>query len=113
MVLSVCLLPILSKWGKQRSTFAYNRRFLGATALGILAFKDFTTITNIGSELKNPKRNVGRAIMISIALCMVIYALVGFAAPATFPYQKLLKHKIIRWPLRLGPRLVKRRLPLL
>tara|TARA_Y100000815_G_scaffold242081_1_gene238769 strand:- start:4 stop:159 length:156 start_codon:yes stop_codon:yes gene_type:complete len=51
--------------------------------------------------------------MISIALCMVIYALVGFAAPATFPYQKLLKHKIIRWPLRLGPRLVKRRLPLL
>ncbi|MFT7859293.1 MAG: APC family permease [Sulfurimonas sp.] len=53
--------------------------FLGATALGILAFKGFTTITNSGSELKDPHRNVGRAIMISIVLCVIIYTLVGFA----------------------------------
>jgi len=53
--------------------------FLGATALGILAFKGFTTITNSGSEVENPKRNVGRAIVISIAACVVIYTLVGFA----------------------------------
>lgn len=46
--------------------------FLGATALGILAFKGFTTIANSGSELKDPHRNVGRAIIISIALCVVI-----------------------------------------
>tara|TARA_R110001583_G_scaffold15007_3_gene62281 strand:- start:4 stop:1356 length:1353 start_codon:yes stop_codon:yes gene_type:complete len=53
--------------------------FLGATALGILAFKGFTTITNSGSEVKDPHRNVGRAIVISIAFCVVIYTLVGFA----------------------------------
>lgn len=53
--------------------------FLGATALGILAFKGFTTITNSGSELVDPHRNVGRAITISIAFCVVIYTLVGFA----------------------------------
>ena len=53
--------------------------FLGATALGILAFKGFTTITNSGSELQDPHRNVGRAITISIAFCVVIYTLVGFA----------------------------------
>ena len=53
--------------------------FVGATALGILAFKGFTTITNSGSELKDPHRNVGRAITISIAFCVVIYTLVGFA----------------------------------
>jgi amino acid transporter len=53
--------------------------FLGATALGILAFKGFTTITNSGSEVKDPHRNVGRAIVISIAACVVIYTLVGFA----------------------------------
>ncbi|HAN68523.1 MAG TPA: amino acid permease [Halieaceae bacterium] len=53
--------------------------FLGATALGILAFKGFTTITNSGSEVENPKHNVGRAIVISIAACVVIYTLVGFA----------------------------------
>jgi amino acid transporter len=53
--------------------------FIGATALGILAFKGFITITNSGSELKDPRRNLGKAILISIALCVVIYALVGFA----------------------------------
>jgi len=53
--------------------------FLGATALGILAFKGFTTIANSGSEVKDPHRNVGRAIVISIAACVVIYTLVGFA----------------------------------
>jgi amino acid transporter len=51
--------------------------FIGATALGILAFKGFTTITNSGSELKDPHKNVGRAIIISIALCVVIYAQFG------------------------------------
>ena len=35
--------------------------FFGATALGILAFKGFTTITNSGSEVKDPHRDVGRA----------------------------------------------------
>ncbi len=65
--------------------FAYSEesdsvsRFLGATALGILAFKGFTTITNSGSEVKDPHRNIGRAIIISIAACVVIYTLVGLA----------------------------------
>ncbi len=53
--------------------------FLGATALGILAFKGFTTITNSGSEIKDPHHNVSRAIIISIVVCVVIYGLVGFA----------------------------------
>ncbi|MEA2117552.1 APC family permease [Halovibrio sp. HP20-50] len=65
--------------------------FLGATALGILAFKGFTTITNSGSELTNPKRNVGRAIMISIALCVVIYALVGFAVSSNLSLPEIIE----------------------
>jgi amino acid transporter len=64
--------------------------FLGATALGILAFKGFTTITNSGSELKDPHRNVGRAIIISIALCVVIYALVGFAVASNLSLQEII-----------------------
>ena len=63
--------------------------FLGATALGILAFKGFTTIANSGSELKDPHRNVGRAIIISIALCVVIYALVGFAVASNLSLQEI------------------------
>jgi amino acid transporter len=65
--------------------------FVGATALGILAFKGFTTITNSGSELKNPHQNIGRAIIISIALCVVIYALVGFAVSSNLSLQEIIK----------------------
>lgn len=65
--------------------------FLGATALGILAFKGFTTITNSGSELKDPRRNLGKAIMISIGLCVVIYALVGFAVSSNLSLGEIIK----------------------
>jgi len=65
--------------------------FLGATALGILAFKGFTTITNSGSELKDPKRNLGKAITISIALCVVIYALVGFAVASNLSLPEIIE----------------------
>lgn len=65
--------------------------FLGATALGILAFKGFTTITNSGSELTDPHRNVGRAIAISILLCVVIYALVGFAVATNLSLDEIIQ----------------------
>jgi amino acid transporter len=65
--------------------------FIGATALGILAFKGFTTITNSGSELKDPHRNVGRAIIISIAICVVIYTLVGFAVSSNLSLQEIIE----------------------
>ena len=64
--------------------------FLGATALGILAFKGFTTIANSGSELKDPHRNLGKAITISIALCVVIYALVGFAVSSNLSLEEII-----------------------
>ena len=64
--------------------------FFGATALGILAFKGFTTITNSGSEVKDPKRNVGRAIIISIAACVVIYTLVGFSVAANLSLAEII-----------------------
>lgn len=65
--------------------------FLGATALGILAFKGFTTITNSGSEVKDPRRNVGRAIVISIAGCVVIYTLVGFAVAGNLSLAEIIE----------------------
>lgn len=64
--------------------------FLGATALGILAFKGFTTITNSGSELKDPRRNLSKAIIISISLCVVIYALVGFAVSSNLSLEEII-----------------------
>ena len=63
--------------------------FLAATALAILAYKGFTTITNSGGEVVDPKRNVGRAIMISLAICLVVYLLVSLAVAASLSIEEI------------------------
>ena len=67
--------------------------FLAAMALAILAYKGFTTITNSGSEIVDPHRNVGRAIIISIVLCVVIYFLVAIAVAANLTLPEIIAAK--------------------
>ncbi len=47
--------------------------FLAAVALSVLAYKGFTTITNSGGEIVEPRRNTSRAIIISISVCAVLF----------------------------------------
>jgi amino acid transporter len=65
--------------------------FLAAVALGILAYKGFTTITNSGSELVDPQRNVGRAIVISIGICVGIYFLVALAVAGNLTLSEIIQ----------------------
>lgn len=67
--------------------------FLAGVALAILAYKGFTTITNSGDEVENPKRNVGRAIMISLAICALVYILVCFAVGSTLSIEDIVAAK--------------------
>lgn len=67
--------------------------FLASVALAILAFKGFTTITNSGAEITDPHRNVGRAIIISIAVCVVVYLLVAFAVGSSLPLDRIVTAK--------------------
>lgn len=67
--------------------------FVAATALGILAYKGFTTITNSGGELVNAKKNVGRAIMISIGVCVLLYLLVAFAVQGNLELGEIIAAK--------------------
>lgn len=67
--------------------------FIASTALAILAFKGFTTITNSGAEITDPNRNVGRAIMISIALCVVVYLLVAFGVGSSLTIDEIIAAK--------------------
>lgn len=64
--------------------------FVASVALAILAFKGFTTITNSGAEITDPHRNVGRAIMISIALCVVVYLLVAFGVGSSLTIDEII-----------------------
>ncbi len=63
--------------------------FVAAVALGILAYKGFTTITNSGSELHDPEKNIGRAIVISLAICVVVYLLVSWAVGSTLTIEQI------------------------
>ncbi len=67
--------------------------FLAGVALAILAYKGFTTITNSGDEVKDPNRNVGRAIMISLAICTAVYVLVCFAVGSTLSVPEIISAK--------------------
>lgn len=67
--------------------------FLAGVALAILAFKGFTTITNSGSEIIDPHRNVGRAILISIGICVVVYFLVAMAVSGNLSLAEIIQAK--------------------
>lgn len=75
------------------SSSASGTGFIASIALSILAFKGFTTITNSGAEIVNPHRNVGRAILSSIAICVVIYLLVAFAVGASLSLDQIVAAK--------------------
>ncbi len=59
----------------------------------ILAYKGFTTITNSGGEIKDPHKNVGRAIIISISLCVILYLLVALAVGGNLSIEEIVKAK--------------------
>ncbi len=67
--------------------------FIASVALSILAFKGFTTITNSGAEIVDPHRNISRTIVISIAICLVVYLLVAFAVGASLSLDEIVAAK--------------------
>jgi len=67
--------------------------FLAGVALAILAYKGFTTITNSGDEIQNPKKNVGRSIMASLAICVVVYMAVAFAVGSSLTIEQIVQAK--------------------
>ena len=65
--------------------------FLAGTTLCILAYKGFTTITNQGGDIAEPKKNVGRSIVISIALCAVLYLLLTISVAGSLSVDEIVK----------------------
>ncbi|MFD2672999.1 APC family permease [Marinicrinis sediminis] len=66
---------------------------MASIALTVLAFKGFTTITNSGSEIKHPKRNIGKAIFISILISLIVYLLLAWAVSSNLGIEQILKAK--------------------
>lgn len=63
--------------------------FFAGVALAILAYKGFTTITNSGDEVEDPHKNVGRAIMISLLICVLVYMLVAISVASNLTVDQI------------------------
>lgn len=59
----------------------------------MLAYKGFTTITNSGGELSNPRKNVGRAIIVSILICAVLYVFIAIAVGSNLSIEEVIASK--------------------
>ena len=54
--------------------------------LTFIAFEGYEIIVQAGEEVKNPKKNIPRAIFTSLAIVVVLYCLVAFVSiGAIFP----------------------------
>jgi amino acid transporter len=59
---------------------------VAAMGLTFIAFEGYEVIVQTGEEVKNPKRNIPRAIFISLSAVVVLYCLIAFVSiGAIFP----------------------------
>jgi amino acid transporter len=65
----------------------------GATLLAVFAFLGFEGLVNIAEEVREPKRNVPRAIFITLLLTTVLYVLVAWVALVAVPVAELAASK--------------------
>lgn len=57
---------------------------VAAMGLTFIAFEGYEIIVQTGEEVKNPKKNIPRAIFISLAIVVVLYCLVAFVSIGSF-----------------------------
>lgn len=81
---------VISPSGETDNRFT---EYLAALALSILAYKGFTTITNSGSEINKPHKNVGRAIVLSLVICGFVYFLTALAVGANLSVPEIIEAK--------------------
>jgi APA family basic amino acid/polyamine antiporter len=62
---------------------------LSASALIFFAYIGFEDLANISEEVKNPKKNVPKALLLSIIITTAIYVLVGIAVVSLIDWRNL------------------------
>lgn len=82
-----------SNYGHSASTFMpYGSApiFAATTASGIIfSFNSFQTIINMGSEIKNPEKNIARGIAISLSISAVLYIILQSTFITSMPHSML------------------------
>lgn len=62
---------------------------LFGSVLAVYSYLGVGIISELGGEIKNPKRNLPLAIFISLAIILVLYVLVSFVTIGVMPWQEL------------------------
>ena len=62
---------------------------LSGGVLAFYSFIGFEDLANVAEEVKDPRRNLPRAIVISLAVAAVFYGLVAIAAVSVIPHEEL------------------------
>jgi APA family basic amino acid/polyamine antiporter len=76
--------------------FSFNMEFSGlivGTVLAFYAFIGFEDMVNVAEEVKDPRRNMPRAIFITLLLAAILYVLVAITALLALPLETLAGHK--------------------
>lgn len=63
--------------------------FLLGSALAVYSYVGYGIISEVGGNIRNPKKNIPLAIFISLGLVVVMYALVSLVAVGVLPWQQL------------------------
>ena len=100
LIISVILIqfgaPNISSFIGNLSIDAGKAGILGlltVSALTFVAYEGFQLVNNAVNEMINPKKNIGRAIYLSLALVMVIYLVISFGAILAIPAKDIIQNK--------------------
>ncbi len=84
VIVGIIALNNMPNWPEHLQPFFHPTNGLGgvflAMGLTFIAFEGYEIIAQSGEEVVDPKRNIPRAIFLSIAVVVVIYLAVGFVA---------------------------------
>lgn len=88
--LSLLLLPDIDRDLLARETFPPTRDIFSSVALTFFAYLGFSMVAFTGSEIPNPKKNIPKAMYISIFIAIVTYIAICFAVFGTLPLDEVL-----------------------
>jgi len=96
IILLVFALPALTQIDTKLiapSTYPPAQLILTSLALTFFAFTGFGVVTNTAGDIDNPKKNLPKAIMLSIGIVMVLYIAIAVAVYGTLPVDKVIAAK--------------------
>jgi len=85
------------------NSFSFAQSLFSAAALIFFAFLGFEEIANISEETKNPKKNVPKAILLSLLIASALYILISIVAVSVISPAQLAEAADPNSPLTQGP----------